>query len=104
VDPRINVITLAVSDLDRALAFYRDGLGLESAGVIATEFVRDDTNPAGDIALPRRGRLARRPPIHAPRQDGSCFRAAREAEGQYGRVRGATRPNPVGSSLLSLWR
>jgi len=25
--PRIHVITLAVADLDRALAFYRDGLG-----------------------------------------------------------------------------
>jgi len=27
---RIHVITLAVQDLDRALAFYRDGLGLSS--------------------------------------------------------------------------
>lgn len=51
MDPCVNVITLAVSDLDRALAFYRDGLGLDSDGVIATEFVGDDTNPAGDIAL-----------------------------------------------------
>lgn len=48
--PRIHVITLAVSDLDRALAFYRDGLGLESAGVIGTEFAGDETNPAGAIA------------------------------------------------------
>ena len=45
------VITLAVSDLDRALAFYREGLGLESQGVIATEFVGDDVTPAGAIAL-----------------------------------------------------
>ena len=36
MEPRIHVITLAVSDLDRALAFYRDGLGLESPGVIGT--------------------------------------------------------------------
>ena len=28
MQPRIHVITLAVSDLDRALAFYREGLGL----------------------------------------------------------------------------
>ena len=27
--PRIHVITLAVADLDRALAFYRDGLGFQ---------------------------------------------------------------------------
>ncbi|HEX6796933.1 MAG TPA: VOC family protein [Ktedonobacterales bacterium] len=44
--PRIHVITLAVSDLDRALAFYR-ALGLESPGVIGTEFAGDETNPAG---------------------------------------------------------
>jgi predicted enzyme related to lactoylglutathione lyase len=31
MDPRIHVITLAVNDLDRALEFYRDGLGLDSA-------------------------------------------------------------------------
>jgi catechol 2,3-dioxygenase-like lactoylglutathione lyase family enzyme len=51
MESRIHVITLAVADLERALAFYREGLGLESAGVIATEFVGDDENPAGDIAL-----------------------------------------------------
>ena len=33
MDPRINVITLAVSDLERSLAFYRDGLGLTQAGL-----------------------------------------------------------------------
>jgi len=27
MEPRITVITLGVSDIDRALAFYRDGLG-----------------------------------------------------------------------------
>jgi catechol 2,3-dioxygenase-like lactoylglutathione lyase family enzyme len=51
MESRIHVITLAVADLDRALAFYREGLGLNSAGVIATEFVGDDENPAGDIAM-----------------------------------------------------
>ena len=51
MEPQIHVITLAVADLDRALAFYREGLGLDSAGVIGTEFVGDDENPAGDIVL-----------------------------------------------------
>lgn len=51
MDARIEVITLAVADLDRALAFYRDGLGLESEGVIGTEFIGDDVTPAGAIAL-----------------------------------------------------
>ena len=45
------MVTLAVADLERALAFYREGLGLDSAGVMATEFVGDDENPAGDIAM-----------------------------------------------------
>lgn len=51
MQPRIHVITLAVSDLGRALAFYRDGLGLESTGVIGTEHVGDETHPAGDVAM-----------------------------------------------------
>jgi uncharacterized protein len=36
MEPRIDVITLAVADLERALAFYRDGLGLVSRGVTGT--------------------------------------------------------------------
>lgn len=36
--PRITVITLGVDDLDRALRFYRDGLGLPTDGIIGTEF------------------------------------------------------------------
>jgi uncharacterized protein len=51
MDARIDVITLAVADLQRALAFYRDGLGLPSRGVIGTEWVGDDTTPAGAIAI-----------------------------------------------------
>jgi uncharacterized protein len=51
MQPRIHVITLAVSDLERSLAFYRDGLGLPSPGVIGTEFAGDDANPAGAVAM-----------------------------------------------------
>jgi hypothetical protein len=51
MEGRIDVITLAVADLERALAFYRDGLGLESRGIIGTEFVGDDVNPAGATAM-----------------------------------------------------
>ena len=32
--PRITVITLGVEDLERALRFYRDGLGLPTDGII----------------------------------------------------------------------
>ena len=50
MQPHIDVITLAVQDLDRALAFYR-ALGLESLGVVATEIPGDEVNAAGAIAL-----------------------------------------------------
>jgi uncharacterized protein len=36
--PRIKVLTLAVNDLDRSLAFYRDGLGLPTKGIVGKEF------------------------------------------------------------------
>src|SRR5579872_7466801 len=51
MNPRIDVITLAVADLDRALTFYRDGLGFPTRGVIGTEFVGDERIPAGATAL-----------------------------------------------------
>ncbi|NYJ03633.1 hypothetical protein HNR19_004331 [Nocardioides thalensis] len=46
----ISVITLAVDDLDRAVGFYR-ALGLETPGVIGTEFEGDESTPAGDVAM-----------------------------------------------------
>jgi catechol 2,3-dioxygenase-like lactoylglutathione lyase family enzyme len=51
MEARIHAVTLAVDDLDRALAFYRDGLGLPSPGVIGTEFVGDDDRPSGAVAM-----------------------------------------------------
>ncbi len=36
--PRITVITIGVDDLERALRFYRDGLGLRTEGIIGQEF------------------------------------------------------------------
>jgi uncharacterized protein len=36
--PRIKVITLSVADLEVSLAFYRDGLGLPTEGIVGTEF------------------------------------------------------------------
>jgi len=50
MEPRIHVITLAVSDLEQALDFYRT-LGLESSGVIGTEFTGDDITPSGRAAM-----------------------------------------------------
>jgi len=36
--PRLSVLTLGVDDLERALRFYRDGLGLPTEGIVGREF------------------------------------------------------------------
>jgi catechol 2,3-dioxygenase-like lactoylglutathione lyase family enzyme len=36
--PRVTVITIGVDDLERSLRFYRDGLGLQTEGIVGTEF------------------------------------------------------------------
>jgi catechol 2,3-dioxygenase-like lactoylglutathione lyase family enzyme len=61
--PRISVITLAVDNLDRAVAFYRDGLGLSTEGIIGTEFEHGavaffDLNASLKLALWARADLA----------------------------------------------
>ncbi|MFZ2524260.1 MAG: VOC family protein [Candidatus Ferrigenium altingense] len=38
MNPRITVITIGVDDLERSLAFYRDGLGLPTQGITGAEF------------------------------------------------------------------
>jgi hypothetical protein len=49
--PRINVITLAVSDLEKSIAFYRDGLGLPTRGILGAEFKGSATEPAGALGF-----------------------------------------------------
>ena len=36
--PRITLITLGVDDLQKAVRFYRDGLGLKTEGIVGTQF------------------------------------------------------------------
>ena len=36
--PRITLLTLGVDDLEQAVAFYRDGLGFRTDGIVGTEF------------------------------------------------------------------
>jgi catechol 2,3-dioxygenase-like lactoylglutathione lyase family enzyme len=38
MNPRISVITVGVDDLERSLAFYRDGLGFSTQGIVGREF------------------------------------------------------------------
>jgi catechol 2,3-dioxygenase-like lactoylglutathione lyase family enzyme len=49
--PHVHAVTLAVDDLDRSLAFYRDGLGLPTEGVVGTEFAGDAETPAGATVM-----------------------------------------------------
>ena len=65
MDPRISIITLGVSDLERSIAFYRDGLGLprregpdsiaffETRGTWLSLYPRDEL--AEDATVPPHG-------------------------------------------------
>jgi catechol 2,3-dioxygenase-like lactoylglutathione lyase family enzyme len=49
--PRIHAITLGVGDLERSLAFYRDGLGWPTQGITGTDYVGSDDTPAGAVVM-----------------------------------------------------
>lgn len=60
---QVTVITLGVDDLARALAFYRDGLGLHTDGIIGEEFEHGavaffDLQPGLKLAIWPRASLA----------------------------------------------
>ena len=48
---KIFFITLAVNDLRRSVAFYRDGLGWPTEGIVGQEFHDDVTGADGTIAF-----------------------------------------------------
>jgi uncharacterized protein len=49
--PKINVVTLSVNNLEKSIAFYRDGLGFPTKGIIGTEFKGSATDPAGAVGF-----------------------------------------------------
>jgi uncharacterized protein len=62
--PRITLITLGVDDLEAAVRFYRDGLGLVTEGIVGTEFEYGavaffDLEGGLKLALWPRGSIAR---------------------------------------------
>jgi len=64
VKHRLSCITLGVDDLNKSLAFYRDGLGLETKGILGQEFedgavVFFDMNEGLKLALFPRASLAK---------------------------------------------
>jgi catechol 2,3-dioxygenase-like lactoylglutathione lyase family enzyme len=64
MQPRITLIILGVDDVERAVRFYRDGLGLKTEGIVGTEFEQGaiaffDLQAGLKLALwPRRGVFA----------------------------------------------
>jgi len=48
---KISFITLAVDDLGRSVAFYRDGLGWQTEGIVGQKFHDEVTGADGTIAL-----------------------------------------------------
>jgi catechol 2,3-dioxygenase-like lactoylglutathione lyase family enzyme len=61
--PSLTLITLGVDDLDRALRFYRNGLGLKTDGIVGAEFengavVFIDLQPGLRLALWPRASIA----------------------------------------------
>lgn len=61
--PRISIITLGVDDLERALRFYRDGLGFSTPGIVGQEFEHGavaffDLQPGLKLAIWPRASLA----------------------------------------------
>jgi hypothetical protein len=61
--PLVTVLTLGVCDLERAVAFYRDGLGMRTRGIVGAEFDHGaaacfDLQPGLKLALWPRASLA----------------------------------------------
>jgi catechol 2,3-dioxygenase-like lactoylglutathione lyase family enzyme len=61
--PRITLLTIGVDDLERSLAFYREGLGLKSKGIVGREFEHGavaffDLQPGLRLAIWSRDNLA----------------------------------------------
>ena len=89
--PRIKVVTLGVGDLEKSLAFYRDGLGLPTQGIIGTEFeegavvffdMNDDLILAlyPKSALAKDARVSAGPPNPAEFSIGHIVRSKREVD------------------------
>lgn len=49
--PKVFFITLAVDDLERSVAFYRDGLGWPTEGITGSQFHDEVTGADGTIAF-----------------------------------------------------
>lgn len=88
--PRITLLTIGVDDLERSLAFYRDGLGLPTRGIIGTEFEHGavaffDLDGGLKLALyEERHRARGQGTCRPPQRDGVHDRPQRAQQGRGG--------------------
>jgi catechol 2,3-dioxygenase-like lactoylglutathione lyase family enzyme len=81
MEPRITLITLGVEDLERSLAFYRDGLGWPTEGIVGEEFengavVFFDLRNGMKLALSPRRSLAIEARVSGEGRDAAGFEVA----------------------------
>ena len=97
---RITILTIGVDDLERSLKFYRDGLGLQTEGIIGQEFdhgavVFFDLEGGLKLALWERGNiahdtgLAKSPPSATEFTLGHNLRTKEEVDAVMTQARGA---------------
>ncbi len=99
--PGISVVTLAVSDLDKSVDFYREGLGFAADGIVGREFEHGamaffELEHGLRLALWPRKSLADGPPSHVERSLGHNVSSVEEVDGimaQAARA-GARLPKP----------
>ena len=114
--PRITVITLGVDDLERSLAFYREGLGLPTPGIVGTEYehgavVFFELHGGLKLALWPRRELARDATLSPGPPSATEFAishnvgSAAEVDALLERARraGATIPRPPGAPPWGGW-
>lgn len=97
MDPRLTVLTLGVDDLERSVAFYCDGLGWPTAGIIGSEFEHGAVcffDLAGGVklalwprtSLAKDAGLAADPPARTELSLGHNVRSAAEVDEAYERA------------------
>ena len=85
--PRITLITLGVDDLERAMRFYRDGMGWPTKGIIGTEFEHGavaffDLQPGLKLALWAQKNIAHDTGLPATPRAPTSFTVAQNVRGK----------------------
>ncbi|TKC18819.1 VOC family protein [Robertmurraya kyonggiensis] len=76
--PRVTVITIGVNDLERALVFYRDGLGFPTEGIVGQEFEHGavaffDLQPGLKLAIWNRKDIAHEAKVSLDAKSSTAF-------------------------------